>query len=161
VQAFRIAKTRHIRDLSGMDAMLHGGRWNRKNVPGVYASENRSLATVEFLVHVPLSIVPNDLSIACLEIPDDIVPELISVDDLPKNWREYPAPPELARLGAEWALEKRSLLLRVPSVVVVHEFNLLLNPRHEEIHRVTISHVESYTFDSRLLRPRKPFERGK
>jgi RES domain-containing protein len=161
VQAFRIAKTRHIHDLSGIGAMLYGGRWNHKNIPVVYASENRSLATVEFLVHVPLSIVPNDLSIACLEIPDDIVSEQISMNDLPKNWREYPAPPELAKLGSAWALEKRSLLLRVPSVVVPNEFNILINPRHQGIHIVTISRVERYTFDSRLLRARKPLEKDK
>jgi len=161
VQAFRIAKTRHIRDLSGIGAMLHGGRWNRRNIPVVYSSENRSLATVEFLVHVSLSIVPNDLSIACLEIPDNVVSEQISINDLPENWREYPAPPELAKLGSEWALEKRSLLLRVPSVVVPNEFNILINPRHQEIYTVTLSRVERYTFDSRLLRTRKSLERDK
>ena len=161
MQAFRIAKTRHIRDLSGIGAMLHGGRWNCRNIPVVYASENRSLATVEFLVHVSLSIVPNDLSIACLEIPDNVVSEQISINDLPENWREYPAPPELAKLGSEWALEKRSLLLRVPSVVVPNEFNILINPRHQEIYTVTISRVERHTIDSRLLRTRKSLERDK
>ena len=154
MQAFRIAKTRYVRDLSGIGAMLYGGRWNRKNIPVVYASENRSLATVEFLVHVSLSIVPGDLSIACLEIPDDIVSEQISMNDLPRDWREYPAPPELAKLGSEWALEKRSLLLRVPSVVVQNEFNILINPRHPEIRAVTISRVERYVLDSRLLEAR-------
>jgi len=105
--------------------------------------------------------VPNDLSIACLEIPDNVVSEQISINDLPENWWEYPAPPELAKLGSEWALEKRSLLLRVPSVVVPNEFNILINPRHQEIYTVTISRVERYTFDSRLLRTRKSLERDK
>jgi RES domain-containing protein len=132
--------------------MLHGGRWNRKNIPAIYSAENRSLAAVEFLVHVPLSIVPKNLSIACLEIPDDIVPEQISMSRLPNNWRDYPAPPELADLGSEWALSARALLLRVPSVIVVDEFNTLINPKHSEISRVTISHVENFIFDRRLLR---------
>jgi RES domain-containing protein len=152
VQVFRIAKTRHIRDLSGTGAILHGGRWNRKNIPVIYSAENRALAAVEFLVHVPLSIVPNNLNIACLEIPDDIFPEKISITQLPNNWRDYPAPPELADLGSEWALSRRSLLLRVPSVVVVDEFNILINPKHSDINRVTISNFESYIFDRRLLR---------
>lgn len=152
MQVFRIAKTRHIRDLSGIGAMLHGGRWNRKNIPAIYSAENRSLAAVEFLVHVPLSLVPKNLSIACLEIPDDIVPEQISMSRLPNNWRGYPAPPELADLGSEWALSRRSLLLRVPSVVVVDEFNVLINPTHPDITRVTVHHVENFIFDRRLLR---------
>jgi RES domain-containing protein len=152
VQVFRIAKTRSIRDLSGTGAKLHGGRWNRKDIPVVYASENRSLATLEFLVHVPLSLLPHSLSLACLDIPDDIVAEQISITDLPKNWRDYPAPPELADLGSEWAIAMRSLLLRVPSVVVVDEFNILINPKHPDKNRVSISGVESYLFDRRLLR---------
>lgn len=152
MQVFRIAKTRHIRDLSGIGAMLHGGRWNHKNIPAIYSSENRSLAAVEFLVHVPLSIIPKNLSIACLEIPDDIVPEQISMSRLPNNWRDYPAPPELADLDSEWALSTRSLLLRVPSVVVADEFNILINPKHSEISRVAISHVENFVFDRRLFR---------
>ena len=79
MQVFRIAKTRRIRDLSGTGAMLHGGRWNRKNIPVIYTAETRSLATVEFLVHISLfSIIPKNLSIASLEIPDDIVSEQIS-----------------------------------------------------------------------------------
>lgn len=152
MQVFRIAKTRDIRDLSGIGAMLHGGRWNRKNIPVIYSAENRSLAAVEFLVHVPLSLIPNNLSITCLKIPEDIVPEQISMSRLPSNWRDYPAPPELAEFGSEWALSMRSLLLRVPSVVVVNEFNILINPKHSDIIRVTISHVEGYIFDRRLLR---------
>jgi len=132
--------------------MLHGGRWNRKDIPVVYASENRSLATLEFWVHVPLSILPSNLSIACLDISDDIVVEQISIADLPKNWRDYPTPPELADLGSEWAMAMRSLLLRVPSVVVLDEFNILINPKHPDLNRVVISSVESYMFDRRLIR---------
>ena len=152
MQAFRIAKTRSIRDLSGTGAKLHGGRWNRKDVPVVYASENRSLATLEFLVHVPLPLLPNNLSLACLDLPEDIVAEQISIADLPKNWRDYPAPSELADLGSGWAIAMRSLLLRVPSVVVPDEFNILINPKHPDMNRVVISSVESYMFDKRLLR---------
>jgi RES domain-containing protein len=153
VQVFRIAKTRRIRDLTGTGAMVHGGRWNRKNIPLIYTAENRSLATVEFLVHVSsFPLIPKNLSIASLEIPDDAVLEQISVTDLPKNWRDYPAPPELADIGSEWAMAGRSLLLRVPSVVVVDEFNILINPKHRDMNGVTLSRVEAYAFDRRLLR---------
>lgn len=152
MQVFRIAKTRSIRDLSGTGTRVYGGRWNRKDIPIVYTSENRSLATLEFLVHVPLSLLPNNLSIACLEIPDDIFVEQISIAALPKNWRDYPAPPELADLGSEWAIAMRSLLLRVPSVVVLDEFNILINPIHPDMDRVVITSAESFIFDRRLLR---------
>jgi len=141
MQVFRIAKTRYINDLTGIGARIYGGRWNHKGIGVIYSSENRSLATVEYLVHVPLSIVPTDLSIACLEIPDRIIPEQISKADLPSNWRDYPAPPELDELGTNWALANDSLLLRVPSAVVENESNLLINPMHPDINYVIISHT--------------------
>lgn len=152
MQAYRIAKTAQIHDLSGTGAMLYGGRWNQKNIPVIYTSENRALATVEYLVHIPLSIIPRSISIACLDMPDDVIPEQISIAKLPRNWRAYPAPDELAQLGTEWALSRRSLMLRVPSVIVAGEFNLLINPKHRGITRVRIAKIEEYSFNKRLLR---------
>jgi RES domain-containing protein len=122
---YRIAKTKYVHDLSGTGAREYGGRWNNKGIGIIYTSESRALATVEYLVHVPLSCVPGDMSIATLEIPDDITPKKISILALPANWREYPAPPELAEIGTRWALANDTLLLRVPSAVVEHEFNIL------------------------------------
>ncbi len=151
MQVFRIAKTGYIRDLSGTGAMSNGGRWNQKGILLIYTAENRALATLEYVVHVPLSIVPKNLSIACYEIPDDIIPEEISSDALPKKWRAYPSPPRLAELGSEWALSNRSLLLRVPSAIVPSESNILINPKHPEITRITIPHIEKYAMDKRLF----------
>jgi RES domain-containing protein len=89
---------------------------------------------------------------AVLEIPDDISPEKISIDDLSDDWRDYPAPPQLAEFGSKWALAKSSLLMRVPSAVVMNEFNVLINPLHPDIARAAISRVEKFVFDRRLLR---------
>ena len=152
MNVFRIASTEHIRDLSGIGARLYGGRWNKKGVSVVYTSESKSLATVEYLVHVPIAIRPVNLSLACIDIPEDLVPDEIFISNLPEYWREYPAPVELAQIGSEWAEAKRSLLLKVPSVVVEGEYNILINPNHPDLQRVTIAYVEEYRFDPRLLR---------
>jgi RES domain-containing protein len=155
VQLFRIAKTRFIKDLTGAGGEMYGGRWNRKVTAVIYTSENRSLATVEYLVHVPLSLVPTDLSIACLEIPDPIIPKEILLSELPRNWRNYPAPQQLAELGPKWVLGNSSLLLRVASAVVENEYNVLINPIHPDMSTVSISNVERYAFDKRLVRRKK------
>jgi RES domain-containing protein len=42
--------------------------------------------------------------------------------------------------------------LRVPSSVVLGEFNYLLNPAHPDFARITIARPESFDFDSRLRR---------
>ena len=76
---YRIAKAKHIHDLSGIGARIYGGRWYKRGVGVIYTSESRALATVEYLVHVPLSAVPSDLSIASIEIPDSIRPKEIPI----------------------------------------------------------------------------------
>ena len=149
---YRIAKTRHIYDLTGAGARLYGGRWNHKGIGMIYTSENRSLASLEFLVHVHHAILPTDLSIAAIKIPDSIISKEISIPDLPDNWNKYPPPLKLADIGTRWALSNVTLLLRVPSVVVQHEFNILINPSHPDINNISISKVEQLKFDDRLLR---------
>lgn len=152
MEVYRIAKTRHINDLTGTGARMAGGRWNKKGTAILYTSESRSLAAMEYLVHVPLSLLPSDLSIACIEIPDIAHPDEIAEDDLPVGWWEYPAPSELAEIGTDWARGNHSLMLRVPSAVVQGEFNMLINPLHPEMLHVAVVQIESFSFDERLFR---------
>jgi RES domain-containing protein len=149
---YRITTTRYSRELSGTGARLHGGRWNPKGISVVYTAESRALATVEYLVHVPLSLLPRDLSMVTLHIPDGLPCKTVVIADLPANWRDYPAPPALADLGAQWATTQQILLLRIPSAVVAQEYKVLLNPLHPDMPHVAIAHVEPYQFDARLLR---------
>jgi len=148
----RIAKKDVVRDLSGTGAKLYGGRWNHKGTAVVYTSETRALATVEFLVHVSLSNAPRGLMIATIEIPDSIAPEDVPRGSLPRGWRDYPPPRQVADLGTQWAKSGKSLLLRVPSAVVEQEYNLLINPLHSAMPRVVLKEVAAFEFDKRLVR---------
>lgn len=148
---YRIAKTRYIRDLTGVGARIYGGRWNGKGMDVIYASESRSLATVECLVHMSLPLIPDDLSIASIKISGKISPKVIQESDLPSDWRDYPPPLQLAEIGNAWLLKGSSLLLRVPSAVVAREFNILINPAHPGMKSVSVESVEKYQLDPRLL----------
>ena len=152
MRTFRIARTKYASDTTGTGSRLYGGRWNEKGVGLIYTSESRSLAALEFLVHVPMSIVPDDLSMVCFDIPEHIRSEELDFSLLPDNWKDYPPPPELAATGTDWARSNTSLLLRVPSAVVEHEFNVLINPAHPDFTTVELSPPERFTFDRRLLR---------
>lgn len=149
---YRIAKSRYINDLSGVGAKLNGGRWNRKGISIIYTSLNRALASVEYLIHVPIYLLPKNLSIAAIEIPDNITSEKIEVTDLPGNWRQYPAPLKLAEIGDNWVLKNSSLFLRIPSAVVEQEYNILINPAHPDIRKVKIESVHPFVFDERLFK---------
>jgi RES domain-containing protein len=92
------------------------------------------------------------LVIATIEIPDSIVPEDAPRASLPKGWRDYPPPREVADLGTRWAKSWKSLLFRVPSAVVEQEYNVLINPLHSDMRRVVLKRADKFEFDKRLVR---------
>ena len=148
---YRIAGKAHINDLSGTGARLYGGRWNHKGTSVIYTSESRALATTEYLVRVPIAMVPANLQIATIEISAKASVTSIDVKTLPPDWRQYPAPASLATIGSHWAQSNQSLLLRVPSVVVRGDFNVLISPAHPEFSRIQIIAVEPYELDKRFF----------
>jgi len=88
--------------------------------------------------------------LASADIPDDLSRQQIEVGTLPANWRETPAPAELARLGDEFVLTGKDCILIVPSALVPNENNWLVNPLHEEFQKIKIRQTEPLTYDSRL-----------
>lgn len=151
MNVYRIIWAEHIKKiLAGSGA---GNRWNLKGTIVVYTAESRALACVEYLVHVPAAIIPKNLKIAAIEIPDDIAPKEVSTSELPKNWRSYNPPPlELAELGTKWARKGETLLFRVPSAVVEHEYNIIINPLHPDIKHVVVKLIENFIYDDRLIK---------
>lgn len=149
---YRIANAAHARDLSGIGARMYGARWNQKGTAALYTATSPALATVELLVHVDANLLPSDLRLVYIEVPDDASVTIVSVAALPKRWRAFPAPSELADLGTRWVASRETLLLRVPSAVVVDEHNVLVNPAHPDFPGVRVSKVNAYTFDERLIK---------
>lgn len=147
---YRIAKTAYAGDLSGSGPRLYGGRWNPKGVSVIYTSENRALAALEFFVHLSRAVILPDLRLISIEVPESASRKELSVSDLPRGWRAYPAPPELAAIGANWIRSGESLLLRVPSALMPPEGNVLINPAHTEMSRVRIVEDVEYTLDQRM-----------
>jgi RES domain-containing protein len=52
-------------------------------------------------------------------------------------------------MGDAWLQSRTALALRIPSFVIPQETNLILNPAHPEIARVTVT-VEIFRYDPRL-----------
>ena len=59
------------------------------------------------------------------------------------------------RFGQWWATQRNELAIRVPSVVIPIEFNVLLNPTHADFNQVAWEVPEPFRFDPRLLRGAK------
>jgi RES domain-containing protein len=146
---YRIAEEQFGRDLSGDGARLYGGRWNPKGIPMLYTAESVALAALEVLVRLST---PKRFCRIIYQVPDEASLEIITVESLPPNWLlPYPNA-SLIETGGNWARERRSLLLKVPSAVVRGEgWNYLINPLHREFPVVTIADVAPFVHDARLL----------
>ena len=147
--AWRLTKTRYLATAwDGEEARTSGGRWNSVGIAVVYTSATLSLALVETLIHVTSGILP-----AYTAVPiefDDALVEVVDAADLPRNWRDQPAPPATRAIGDTWVGSSKSALLRVPSVVVPIEFNYVVNPRHPDFGRIRIGAPMPFPFDPRL-----------
>jgi RES domain-containing protein len=151
MKAFRIAKEKYIKDLSGTGAKLYGGRWNPKGLPLLYTSENKSLAALEILVHLDRDTIPDDLKIISLTIPDELI---ISFDEkkFQKILRSENSISEFKQEGQKWLSSKKSLALKTSSVLITGEHNILINPEHPDFKKIKIGKVESFIFDNRFFR---------
>lgn len=147
-----MTRRRHARRcLDGEGARRFGGRWSSPGWPVVYLSEQLSLATLEVFVHLPGGRMLDDHVAWKVELDDAEVEEL-AAGDCPPDWRSMPSPGSTAAVGDRWLAGGRSLALRVPSVVVPLEGNLLLNPAHPAAGAVRAEGPFGYPFDGRLAR---------
>jgi RES domain-containing protein len=141
MRLWRLCRRPHA-DLSGEGARIYGGRWNSRGRPVVYFSDHPALAALEVRVHLdlPFELLPADYVLLCVSIPDELIGhEQTGADTV--------------ALGDAWLAKLRSAALQVPSVLVPHAWNMLLNPRHDDARQASITSVEPFGFDPRLWGP--------
>jgi RES domain-containing protein len=143
----------------GEGAFRYGGRWSSPGTRLSYTSEHQSLAMLEYFVHLDVGDAPDDLVLAVAEAPDDLARERVETTDLPANWRDSAAPPELARLGDEFAQRGENCLLVVPSVLAPNENNWLINPEHPDYKKIVVRKVEPLRYDPRMFRKQRGHHR--
>lgn len=143
-RVYRVCRSVHAR-LDGEGAKLVGARWNSPGHAVVYMASSVSLAVLENLVHMTRDDFPVGYVLVSALIPDDV--KIMNQDDI----RQDLASADPRQLGDYWVRSLRSAVLRVPSAVVVNEFNYLLNPRHSEFDRILTDPPRPFFFDDRLF----------
>lgn len=148
---YRIASTKYAKDLSGTGAALFGGRWNPEGLPMVYTAMSRSLAILEYLAHNIHLMASAKISLVTIEISEDAAMDNVAIADQ-MQYNEILTDMHLSQsIGKAFILNQQYYALRVPSVIVPNEFNLLLNPNHP-LHQDTkiIELIDDFKLDSRL-----------
>jgi RES domain-containing protein len=134
-------------DLRGAGGLKVPGRWHHAGKPIVYLAQSPAAALLEVCVHTCANDVPPEFMLLKIEGPEQKV-SIITLDDLPKNWRFRP---EVTRdLGTSWLRKKETLLLEIPSAIVPETANFLFNPIHPDAKKFRITGTFSYPFDARL-----------
>jgi RES domain-containing protein len=148
--AWRVVKREFAASaFDGEGARLYGGRWHSSGRAVVYTSATTSLGLLEQLVHSAKRLRPFYLTVP-VAFDADLV-EVIDASRLPSSWTAYPPPFELQRIGNEWVDSTRSCILEVPSVIVPHESNFILNPGHPDFASLEIGEPIDLEIDSRLV----------
>lgn len=150
----RWARAPDFDPLDGSGGLFATGRWNELGTRMVYAATTASLVTLEVLVHVPPALF-GERTLVQIDVPD-VLPEQVSVQmmlSLLRDARDPEREDGTRAYGSAWVRENRSLLLQVPSMVIPHEHNVLINPLHPDAPAVRVVSTERFRLDRRLALP--------
>ena len=141
---WRLEKKQYVKTaLKGIGASKNPGRWNSPGQPVVYCADHPALALLEVMVHLEVDI--EDLPPYYLLKIETTDSPAITQDSLPATDVACVA------IGSQWLTDNKGLLLKVPSVIVPHCHNVLVNPSHPDINTLRVVGEEKFEFDDRLL----------
>lgn len=113
----------------------------------VYCGASVSLCCLEVLVHTDADLIPDNLAWSYAKLPVD--PEIFE-----ETW-DILNVDQTRAYGKYWIDSRRSLAVKVPSVVVPRtdsDFNILLNPTHEAFSEILWQQGGGFSFDPRLFK---------
>lgn len=137
-------------NVQGIGGEYASGRWHTRGHRIVYCADHPAAAVLETLVHLEIELedLPSGYLLLQLHVPGR-GRQQIGLHELPDDWKERE---DITRsLGDRWLRAGRSLSLTVPSALVPHADNFLLNPVHGAAGTIEIRSVEPFTFDPRMF----------
>ena len=132
--------------------MRASARWHNAGAPVVYTASSPASALLEVLVHLELDDVdhlPDSYQLLRIAVPDSIPIVAVNEENLDPDWRRFL---DMTRaIGDKWLRESNSALLAVPSAIVPHTQNYLINPAHRDTRKIKINSHGGFPFDFRLF----------
>jgi RES domain-containing protein len=142
---WRLFRKAHGPGLEGAGGLQAAGRWHELGSPVVYFGASAAIVILEKLAHLDPAVLPRDLVLARFEgdIGVEVLGNFAGLHDLGK-----------ARARGEIFLKAgATCALRVPSVVVPEEDNIVVNPLHADAAKIQMVFSRPFAFDGRLLEP--------
>lgn len=138
------------------DKLLASGRaarWNPNETEVIYTASSRSLACLENVVHRSQLGLNQLFSVLTIEVPDSVKKEIVKLNDLPFDWREFHQMPLTQSIGENWLNKAQTAILQVPSSIIEEEVNYLINPQHPDFRKVKLLNTGKFVFDMRIKNP--------
>lgn len=140
-------------ELSGQGGLRAAARWHNAGAPIVYTASSPASALLEVLVHLELNepaYFPDSYQLLKIEVQDGVSIAEIDEGNLDGNWQILTG--MTRAIGDKWLSELSSALLAVPSAIVPHTKNYLINPVHRDAKKIKVKSHGSYPFDFRLFK---------
>jgi RES domain-containing protein len=139
-------------DMAGKGAAHKGARWNHAGEHVTYTASSISLAAWETSAHFGKgAALPWNRHLVRFDVPDDV---WAARETLPRppgiGWDAIPEGLVSRAAGSIWLSAGRTALLAVPSVIIVEEDNVMINPVHPDARRVVASKVRRFVYDHRV-----------
>ena len=147
MEIYRICLAKYASELV---ASGNPGRWNLRGQLVIYAAGSRALACLENVVHRSGEGLNSLFKVIRINVPDALLIEELTLDQMPPDWQ---LPRHYARcqpLGTAWYQRQTVAVLRVPSSIIAHEYNYVLNTHHPDFGQIRIVGWEDFEFDSRI-----------
>ena len=133
--------------LSGEGGILYPARWNHRGSAIVYCTDHPATAMLELLVNADLAELSQTYQLLRIEFPNSLrVEEAV----LPDGWASQQ---NLTRdYWDDFCERAEAPILRVPTVIVPHALNYLINPAHADSGRIKIAEATHHFYDARFRR---------
>ena len=105
----------------------------------------------EVLVHLSTDLIPNDFEMLSVKVPVDMPIDEVKVELLPNDWNSFSKMFVTQKIGDQFIKEVKSPLLKVPSVVVPGDWNILINPNHASFKGIEVVESRDFPFDTRFF----------
>jgi RES domain-containing protein len=150
MEVFRISKDVHAHSLRSSGST---NRWNSKGQQVIYTGALRSLSSLELVVHRGVIQPTSSYKVMVISVADDdYLMRTVHLKELPANWRTLAGYPALQTIGSTWYTSQESLILKVPSAIIIYEYNYIINTEHPDFSQhVQLVRTEDYFWDPRLL----------
>lgn len=140
MQTYRICLARWADTLG---ASGQAARWNSKGKFVIYTATSRALACLENVLCRSGEGGMEAFRMLTIEIPDEVPVEVFDETRLAENWVAFEEHDGTQAFGDEWLRSGRTAVLKIPSALLPHEFNFLINPNHADFARIRLLSSEA------------------